>query len=181
MRKNNFLETYIKYIVTILIFIIIFFSIYIAIIFIYTKNQEYRNSYFEKNQSRVSSICEYLIENNYSWHIYTDTSIYKNIVNNKKSQKNCFIENCNLDKNILWEIKKLNINFLFIQDKSITLKFKWKILWNEDNYIYYSSWFYKWKEELESINWNNIEKIIKIFNNDWWIINSCYECTWAWD
>ncbi len=73
-------------------------------------------------------------------------------------------------------MKSININFIWYKEWWIIISPIKKIYKDKENYIYYSKWYYKWKKELDSYDWNRYHKIVKIFNDNWWIIAWCYWC-----
>lgn len=177
--------------------IIIWFIILIAIILnIYSKNNY---NYFQDNKESLELIKNYIKQKELSWRInlsnnliqFNSWSIYKKCILNKK---------CSLwEKQLIKILKNLKINNIvayseyvwLLKDNWIDTDIIWisfylndwlKLSWSKDNFIYYSHWFYKWKIIKQSFNWNKFHRIIKIFNDDWWIINGCYWCGgWGWD
>jgi hypothetical protein len=64
-----------------------------------------------------------------------------------------------------------NDNFYWKEWTYIVFGFKNSIYWNKLNELYYSQWYFQNKIKMEKINNSRYSRIIKIINNDWWVIN----------
>ncbi len=186
MKTNNFFKIYIKYFFFAIIFsIVTVISLFLLINIVkYIGDKNPYNNYYENNYNELNELKDYLLKNtNISWHVYTDKNKYPNLVENNNWEENCFYWSCSiLNLNTIDNIKTLNINYLSVSDWIITINTKYNLYWDKNNQIYYSKWYYKWKKELDEIDENRFNVIVKIFNDDWGVINWCYGCfAWAWD
>jgi len=183
--KNNLLITLFVLVLTIIIIIIFFHK--------QTKNN-YWNNYYEVNKKELNQIKDYIIENKLIGYIYLNKKIPPWWAITKEIfwwklwecyRKKCEIYNWN---NLLDTIKYLKIesiyywlNWIVFLHENKSYNWRWFIIDNE-NFLYYWKWYFKNKNELSIIDWNKFHRIIKIFNDDWWVISWCYWCWfWAWD
>jgi len=161
----------------------------------YVSEIYYYGNYFEYNKKELILIKDYIdknkmsgsyrnVNNKYSGDVYTKCAIQKTcFINNIKLVD--FLQNLNIAKlnayvgysqETLLALKKMNSKE--IDTWAIWIEFypNKAIYWNSDNYIYYSSWFFKWKNEYDTFDGNSFIRIVKIFDNDWWVISGCYGC-----
>lgn len=147
---------------------------------------KYYNNYFLYNESKLMELKDYIEKKNLEWYIYINEDLDAVLVTAKeewlfrwelwnyiKSKKDPYL-------NIL--ISELNIGYISNDQQQITVVVNKNIYWDEYNVIYYDPWYYKWKKELDEIDWSRFNVILKIFNDDWGVIDGCYGCNfWAWD
>ncbi|MCP4523748.1 MAG: hypothetical protein GY828_06055 [Candidatus Gracilibacteria bacterium] len=142
----------------------------------YNRNNYY-NNYFDYNKESINIIQEYISLHSLSGHIYTDVKKYEPyLIPNEINEKNCYIEKCNVTSNIIQIFKNMNLNYLSVHGDTISMKTKRKLYGLKENELYYAVGYYVGKKEGEVIDNNSMHKIIKIFDNDWGIVNWCYGC-----
>lgn len=92
---------------------------------------------------------------------------------------------------LIWDIKlidllkEIKIQSIYIWSDYISFRTNHDIYseddllfkeYSQDNFLYYSKWFYIDKNELDEIDWNRAHVVFRKFNDNWWVINWCYFC-----
>ncbi|MDD2916551.1 MAG: hypothetical protein PHH70_01765 [Candidatus Gracilibacteria bacterium] len=147
---------------------------------------KYYNNYFLYNESKLMELKDYIEKKNLEGYIYINEDLDAVLVTAKeeglfrgelgnyiKSKKDPYL-------NIL--ISELNIGYISNDQQQITVVVNKNIYGDEYNVIYYDPGYYKGKKELDEIDGSRFNVILKIFNDDWGVIDGCYGCNFgAWD
>lgn len=151
--------------------------------FLKYNNYKYYNNYYTYNKENLELIKDYILNKDIEWYLYVDSNKYGDIYTDAN---NCFYMNQEVDNCIIWDIvpllNDLKIDYLYTKDDIIWIKTKWKLYHHRDNNLVYDKNFFLWRKEWELLDLNENYAVVKIFNDNWWIKSSCYNCWWwGWD
>lgn len=163
-------------------YILIFIILLVSIFWIFDQKNTYTpDKYFFDHKSKFIHIKNIIINNNLNGWLSIDSKVRGewHTYSSSWSLWNCLNIDCS---NLKILMSDLWISYISSKNNNIEF-FTSNILFNNKSYyIYYSSWFYEWKQQLELLYWNNMYRIIEIFNSNWWFLSDCYNCWWwGWD
>lgn len=176
-----------------LAFVIIIVTMTSRWFYVYNRNVYY-DYYFENNRNFLILIKDYIVKNNLEGkiHLYEkwgknpeytqfEWKLWKCYINNTCNEIIELMKKCNISG--IWYYKYENNNYIYWNEGYYFVINSIYPMYNFiENNVVFSKWYYRWKKELDMIKWDEFNRIIKIFDDDWGVINWCYGCGWwGWD